>query len=226
MSTAKSFRPSLSSTLYLWLLWKQELGKNEEDQLWSSQIQNLFLAQLTVVPKSMHNHSRGNWNGGMALFHVKVQLTECQYWLNVRGCHVEVAKLKREPNTSKKSSGRKLCTKHHFDLHGPKMQTGLSGIKRNIWERKTPLNMFPSQFQISKILTNKILKFQKKFQTRKVGTVPGPINLLVATNKHLPRSFKVTASCLIVGPGGGRHYFLFLQSFHAKFAIWIERHIF
>ena len=199
MSTAKSFRPSLSSTLYLWLLWKQELGKNEEDQLWSSQIQNLFLAQLTVVLKSMHNHSRGNWNGGMALFHVKVQLTGCQYWLNVRGCHVEVAKLKREPNTSKKSSGRKLCTKHHFDLHGPKMQTGLSGIKRNIWERKTPLNMFPSQIQISKILTNEILKFLKKFQTRKVGTLQGPINLLVVTNKHLPRSFKVTASCLIVG---------------------------
>ena len=169
MSTAKSFRPSLSSTLYLWLLWKQELGKNEEDQLWSSQIQNLFLAQLTVVPKSMHNHSRGNWNGGMALFHVKVQLTGCQYWLNVRGCHVEVAKLKREPNTSKKSSGRKLCTKHHFDLHGPKMQTGLSGIKRNIWERKTPLNMFPSQFQISKILTNKILKFQKSYKPERLG---------------------------------------------------------
>ena len=169
VSTAKSFRPSLSSTLYLWHLWKQELGKNEEDQLWSSQIQNLFLAQLTVVPKSMHNHSRGNWNGGMALFHVKVQLTECQYWLNVRGCHVEVAKLKREPNTSKKSSGRKLCTKHHFDLHGPKMQTGLSGIKRNIWERKTPLNMFPSQFQISKILRNTILKFQKSFKSERLG---------------------------------------------------------
>ena len=133
-----------------------------------------------------------------ALFHVKVQLTGCQYWLNVRGCHVEVAKLKREPNTSKKSSGRKLCTKHHFDLHGPKMQTGLSGIKRNIWERKTPLNMFPSQFQISKILTNTILKFQKSFKSE---TLPGPINLLVVTNKHLPRSFKVTASCLIVGQG-------------------------
>ena len=130
-----------------------------------------------------------------------VQFAESQYWHSVRGCHVEVANLKCEQNTSKEPPLRKFVYKTSL-WSPPKMQTGLSGIKRNIWERKTPLDMFPYQFQISKILTNKILKFKKKFQTRKVGTLQGPINLLVVTNKHLPRSFKVTASCLIVGEGG------------------------
>ena len=63
-------------------------------------------------------------------------------------------------------------------------------------------------FPISNIKNTEKHNFEisKKFQIRKVGTLPGPINLLVVTNKHLPRSFKVTASCLIVGEGGrGRH---------------------
>ena len=164
------------------------------------------MAQLTVVPKSMHNHSRGNWNGGMALFHVKVQLTECQYWLNVRGCHVEVAKLKCEPNTSKKSSGRKFVYK--TSLWSPRSQDA-NGIVGNQTKYMRAQNTFEHvSFPISNIKNTEKHNFEisKKFQIRKVGTLLGPINLLVATNKHLPRSFKVTASCLIVGEGGrGRH---------------------
>ena len=76
-------------------------------------------------------------------------LTECQR-LSRRG-----GRPKMRTEYIKEFPGKEICVQNiTLIFTTPKMQTGLSGIKRNIWERKTPLNMFSSQFHISLPFSN------------------------------------------------------------------------